>query len=174
MPVRAALRAPRSSPRRRARPALAATLAAALVALLATGAACSGSTTPDTPRFLGRLGALDLSRFPTGDVADDRATLDRLKQQARSLAGTTGCAAGGECSAIGLGERPCGGPSEYVVFCPRTTDVQALREAVAVVARAERAFNDRYGIGSTCDYRTPPALELSAGSCRVAPPVPIP
>jgi hypothetical protein len=111
------------------------------------------------------------ANFPSGNEATDRATLERMKQQTRALARTGGCAAAGDCAAQPLGVRACGGPSEYVVHCPRTTDVAALRSAAAAVEQAERAFNARYGLVSTCEVIMPPALGLVDGQCRdVTPP----
>jgi hypothetical protein len=89
--------------------------------------------------------------------------------EAKAIARADGCGASGQCATMGIGERACGGPSEYVVYCPLTTDTAALRRKVADVARAERAFNQKYGIASTCEFRMPPAVENVGGTCRAPP-----
>jgi hypothetical protein len=104
----------------------------------------------------------------------DRAAIERLKVDARAIARTTGCGPAGQCASIGLGVRACGGPSEYVVYCPASTDTAALRRKVAEVERAERAFNEKYGLASTCEFRMPPTLEVSGGSCRAVAPNTVP
>ena len=40
----------------------------------------------------------------------------------------------------------------------------------AKLASFERAFNERYSVGSTCDAALEPTPELSGGSCRAGPP----
>ena len=103
-----------------------------------------------------------------GDQAADRAALDRLKAEARALAHVTGCTSSGQCAVQALGERACGGPEEYVVYCPRSTDVAALARKADELARASRAFNAKYQIVSTCEYRVAPVPALVGGSCRAA------
>ena len=110
------------------------------------------------------------SATPTlsGDQQADRAAIERVKAAAKALARTDGCSAASQCAVQALGERACGGPEEYVVYCPRATDVAALKRKADELARLERAFNKRYQIVSTCEYRVAPAPQLVGGSCRAA------
>lgn len=103
-----------------------------------------------------------------GDQASDQAVIDRLKAEAKALAHVDGCTAASQCAVQALGERACGGADEYVVYCPRSTDVAALRRKADTLARAARAFNAKYEIASTCEYRVAPAPQLVGGSCRAA------
>ena len=104
-----------------------------------------------------------------GDTSDpERAAIDRLRREARALARADGCTAVAGCAVLPLGERPCGGPEEYVVYCARATDVPALERKAAALARAERAYNAKHEIMSTCEYRVAPVPLLVGGSCQAA------
>lgn len=138
--------------------------AAVAAVLLALTAACASQPSAADDTADAPSGAAS-----TGSQLGDRAAIDQMKVDAKAIAKTGGCATAAQCAAIGLGERPCGGPSEYIVYCPLTTDTAALRRKVADVARAEREFNQKYGLASTCEFRMPPRLESSGGTCRAAP-----
>jgi len=53
----------------------------------------------------------------------------------------------------------------YITYCVKTTDSVALYRKLDEVARAERAYNAKYKIASTCEFRMPPTVEAVAGSC---------
>jgi len=52
------------------------------------------------------------------------------------------------------------------VYCSRTTDSAALFAKLKAVADAENEFNTKYQLASTCEFRMPPAVALSGGSCQ--------
>jgi hypothetical protein len=143
------------------RPRLAASVASLA---LAFAAACASQPAASDD---GSAGAPSGSAAPGGQQGE-RAAIDRMIGDAKVIAKVDGCGPSGQCATIGIGERACGGPSEYIVYCPLTTDTAALRRKVADVARAERAFNQKYGIASTCEFRMPPAVENVGGTCRAA------
>lgn len=104
---------------------------------------------------------------PAHETSQER--VQRLEREARALVRADGCSSSGECRAAPVGDRPCGGPRTYVVYCARTTDSAALYRKLDELARAERAYNREKGLFSTCEYRMPPRVEASGGSCRAAP-----
>jgi hypothetical protein len=105
---------------------------------------------------------------PPQEAAQDR--VQRLEREARELARADGCQTSGDCRAAPVGDRPCGGPRTYVVYCARTTDSVALYRKLDELARAERAYNEQQGLVSTCEFRMPPRVVASGGSCRAAAP----
>lgn len=107
-------------------------------------------------------------REPAGDVARDTGAVARLEREARALARTEGCAAAGQCRVAPVGHRACGGPRDYVAYCPATTDSAALFRKLDELARAEEAEQSRTGMVSTCEFRTPPAVTASAGRCATS------
>jgi hypothetical protein len=102
----------------------------------------------------------------TGDQKADWAQIVALEDEAKALVKTDGCSSAGECRTAPVGSRACGGPRYYLVYCSRTTDSAALFKKLDAVAAAEREFNSRYQIVSTCEFRLPPKVALSGSSCQ--------
>jgi hypothetical protein len=102
----------------------------------------------------------------TGDQKADWAQIVALENEAKALVKTDGCSTAGECRTAPVGSRACGGPRYYLVYCSRTTDSVALFKKLDAVAAAEREFNSKYKIMSTCEFRLPPKVALSGASCQ--------
>ena len=103
---------------------------------------------------------------PGQSLQADSATLARLEQEARAIARTDGCSAADQCATAPVGERACGGPRDYIVYCARTTDTAALHRKLAELRQAEMDLNRRTNAVSTCEFREPPGTALIAGACR--------
>lgn len=147
---------------------LSALFAAVPAALLAFGAGCTrtpvnGGGADSTVAARG-----DAQQGTTGTPA--RADLERLEREARALARVEGCTQSGQCRTAPLGSRACGGPRDYLPYCPVTTDSAALFSKLDELARAESAFNQQSGMASTCEFRMPPEVEAAGGRCVVARP----
>ena len=102
----------------------------------------------------------------TGDQKADWAQIVAIENEAKALVKTDGCSSAGECRTAAVGSKACGGPRYYLVYCSRTTDSAALFRKLDAIAAAEREYNTRYKIVSTCEFRLPPQLALSGGSCQ--------
>ena len=106
----------------------------------------------------------------TGDQKADWAQITALEEQAKAMVKSDGCATAAQCRTAAVGSRACGGPRYYLVYCPATTDSAALFQKLEAIAAAEREFNTRYQIVSTCEFRMPPKVVLSGGSCQAQQP----
>lgn len=131
--------------------------------LVLTVGACSRSTTP----------ADDGNAIPpVGSVGDDAsrtsewAAIEQIEVQAKAIAKVEGCSSSGDCRAAPVGSRACGGPRYYITYCAKTTDSAGLYSKLSQIAKAEQAYNKKYQIASTCEFRMPPAVEAAGGSCR--------
>jgi hypothetical protein len=102
----------------------------------------------------------------TGDQKADWAQVVSIEDQAKALVKTDGCASVGECKTAPVGSRACGGPRYYLVYCSASTDSAALYRKLDAVAAAEREYNVKYQIASTCEFRMPPQVALTGGSCH--------
>lgn len=102
----------------------------------------------------------------TGDRDKDWAQIVALEDQAKALVKADGCTSVDQCRTAPVGSRACGGPRYYLVYCSRTTDSAALYRKLDAIAQAERDFNTRYQIASTCEFRMPPTVALTGGSCQ--------
>ena len=105
---------------------------------------------------------------PPDSGPDDRPRLVRLEQEARALAKTDGCGSVAACRTAPMGWRGCGGPRTYLVYCAATTDTVALFRKLKELEEAEKAYNAKSGIMSTCEFRMPPGTKLEGRSCREA------
>lgn len=103
-----------------------------------------------------------------GTRDSDWAAIVRLEDQAKAIAKTTGCSSVSACRTAPVGNRACGGPRYYLAYCSATTDSVALFRKLDEVAAAENAFNRKYQVVSTCEFRMPGPLTLSGGECRAA------
>ena len=103
----------------------------------------------------------------TGDQKADWGQIVALENEAKALVKSDGCSSAGECRTAPVGSRACGGPRYYLVYCARTTDSTALFRKLDAVAAAEREYNVKYRIMSTCIFRLPPQITFSGGSCRM-------
>lgn len=134
---------------------------ASIVAGLIVLAACTQS-----PPTNGPLRPGDGSPFViTGDQKADWDQILALEEQAKALVRAEGCASADQCRTAPVGSRACGGPRHYLVYCARTTDSAALFRKLDDVAAAERAFNTRYNVMSTCEFRMPPSVGVTGGMC---------
>jgi hypothetical protein len=99
----------------------------------------------------------------------DQSHLARLEREARTLIRTNGCPTADRCRSAPVGWRGCGGPRTYLVYCAATTDTVALYSKLQELEMAERDYNARSGIASTCESRQQPGVRVSGQRCREAP-----
>jgi hypothetical protein len=102
----------------------------------------------------------------TGDQNADWAQIVALENEAKALVKADGCSSAGQCRTAPVGNRACGGPRYYLVYCPLTTDSAALFRRLDAVKAAENEFNAHYKVVSTCEFRMPPTIGLTGGSCQ--------
>ncbi len=102
----------------------------------------------------------------TGDQKADWAQIVALEDQAKAIVKAGGCSSAAQCRTAPVGSRGCGGPRYYLVYCAATTDSAALYRKLDAVSAAEHEYNTRYKILSTCEFRLPPKVALSGGSCQ--------
>ena len=128
----------------------------------------AAGTAPDSARSSGD--GQRPSPTPSSRRAPTQADVQRLYAQARALGKAEGCQEDAECRTAPAGARGCGGPSEFIVYCPRTTDVARLTAVLAELERTEKEYNRINQIGSTCEMRMAPKVEAIGGRCRAIPP----
>ena len=100
---------------------------------------------------------------PDAGVPADK--LGALKASARALIKTTGCTKASQCKQQPMGNRPCGGPSEFLVYCAATTDEKKLKQKAQLVTDAEKSFNSKSQLMGTCDVLAAPKLKLESSEC---------
>ena len=103
-------------------------------------------------------------------IDSDLAQLDSMKQEILDYVGDASCSSAEECRYIALGDKPCGGPWEYLIYCAESVDEKHLEDLVMAYNAFERDINERYQRISDCAYAMPPEeLILEKGRCIAGP-----
>ena len=102
----------------------------------------------------------------SGRRSADSARVAQLEHDAVALAKTTGCSSDDQCRNAPVGIKACGGPRYYLKYCAASTDSVALFRALARLDTAERAYNAKYHVVSTCQMILPTRPHVVAGACR--------
>ena len=123
--------------------------------------ACTGNPSMGEPESPGGSQAIPQDPQP---VTAER--IQALEAEARGLASTDGCSEPVGCRTAPMGERPCGGPRDYLVYCATTTDTIALFRVLEQLRLAEQERNREQGMVSTCEFRSPPRVELVGSTCQ--------
>ena len=149
--------------------------ASATVLLVFLAASCSKASIPsdqgnsDTPGAnTGKAPATSTGGSKsdlTPAQQSDWNAIDQLETQAKAIAVIDGCPSSSDCRSAPVGSRACGGPRYYIPWCAKTTDSAALYKKLAEVSAAEQAYNKKYDVMSTCEFRMPPVVASSGGSC---------
>lgn len=103
-----------------------------------------------------------------GSREADWAAIVRLEDQAKAIAKTSGCSTVSQCRTAPVGNRACGGPRYYIAYCSTATDSAALFRKLDEIVAAENAYNRKYQLVSTCEFRMPPEVRLAGGSCAAS------
>ncbi|MGI9045076.1 MAG: hypothetical protein ACR2GK_13275 [Gemmatimonadaceae bacterium] len=139
---------------------------AVIFACGATALACASNTiATDTDSAGATPGTSTGTNGQSRSQQSDWAAIEKLEGEAKARATTTGCTAAGDCRAAPVGSRACGGPRYYLPYCAKSTDSAALYQKLDQVAAAEHAYNKKYEIVSTCEFRMPPAVGVTGGAC---------
>jgi hypothetical protein len=131
------------------------------VFICAVAAACTQPPVSANPTDTPSPGS---SSGVAGTQDSDWAAIVKLEGEAKAIARVSGCTSS-ECRAAPVGSRACGGPRYYIPYCAKTTDSVMLYAKLDQVAKAEQAYNKKYNLASTCEFRMPPTLEVVGGSC---------
>jgi hypothetical protein len=136
------------------------------------GPPAHGAAAPDgSPAIspIERVGQEVMPGPDAGALGGERAHLAQLEREARAIAKTTGCSSVSACRSAPVGAKACGGPRSYIVYCAASTDTVALFGKLRELETAEKAYNKKSGMMSTCEFRLPPKAALNGERCTEAP-----
>ncbi len=94
-----------------------------------------------------------------------RQRIDELYAAILALIGDPACDSVEECRYIAFGDKPCGGPWEYLVYSISQTDSVQLKRLVDEYWLVDHEFNLKTGRFSTCDLAPIPVLARRDGRC---------
>ena len=96
----------------------------------------------------------------TGAV-DEAALLARI----RGAVGTAQCSDNRQCRTLAIGEKPCGGPEQWLPYASATAPVEQLKAWSAELAAAAKRRNASSGMAGTCQFVPDPGAACVAGRC---------
>jgi hypothetical protein len=93
------------------------------------------------------------------DLADARANVRELAEANQD------CTEKADCAALPVGQKPCGGPWEYLAYSKNADGAEELVEAASELEKQERAYNVEFEIVSDCLFVVEPATDCVADKC---------
>lgn len=111
---------------------------------------------------------VDRNHYPwhyTNSEQEDLNRLKRLKQRIVAIIGTPHCTGNDVCRSIAFGDKPCGGPWEYLVYSTESTNVELLVKMVCAYNALNHILNMRHGWISDCMIVDPPRIGCVEGVC---------
>jgi len=95
----------------------------------------------------------------------EKAEIDKLKIEIKSLAEESVCSEEFSCYSVGIGAKPCGGFWEYIVYS-NSIDVVSFLTKIDALNELEKTYNDKYMILSDCFIAMPPSsVDCVDGKC---------
>ena len=90
-----------------------------------------------------------------GDMESDQAQLDSLRSVIEMTAKSVRCEGAEGWNITPMGSKACGGPQFYLAY-HESIDAESFLFEVEVYRLTEEAFNEKWGIISTCDVIAEP------------------
>lgn len=106
-------------------------------------------------------------RAPAGDETTE------LRGEIQRLIGNAACRDDGQCRALPMGSKPCGGPEAYLAWSVVATNGGQLEALAARYREARQARNQRLGLMSDCAVLPEPQVrclraDAGEGRCTLA------
>lgn len=87
---------------------------------------------------------------------DDLAKLQELKTEITTLAESTTCEESDDWNFTPIGNKACGGPKEFIAYS-KNIEVSKFLNLVQQYTKAEKAYNQKWGIASDCSVPAQPS-----------------
>lgn len=110
------------------------------------------------------LGAQEIHAGESGSETL-KAEIKGLADELNGMTKDKACQTSQDCAAVGIGHRPCGGPSQYLVFSKLKTDEAKLNQLAAKHRDAQRKLNQLLGLISTCEFLPEPPVACVEQQC---------
>ena len=77
------------------------------------------------------------------------------------------CDDSSQCAALAIGHRACGGPSAFLAYSTKNTDVPLLTRLAAKHSAIEKQLNKLRGTVSVCEILLPPPVICRDKHCQI-------
>ena len=107
-------------------------------------------------------------------IADETQTRAQAYQSIQALTNATkalaqadlSCKDAVDCTVIGLGDRACGGVSEYMIASLKNANIEEIQYLANRTQEREAEYNGIYAVISICSIEMPPAFACNEGTCQ--------
>jgi hypothetical protein len=99
------------------------------------------------------------------DALPDEQKLSQLKTEIETFAKNKACSGGDNCRVVGIGAKPCGGPTEYLIYSLTNTDEKQLTAKVNEYNSLSKAYNEKNPRFSDCKVEPAPTIDCINGVC---------
>ena len=94
-------------------------------------------------------------------VADEAALLAQI----RSAVGEAKCSDTSQCRTLPIGEKPCGGPEQWLPYASAKASADQLKAWSAELSAAAKRRNQSSGMAGACQFTPDPGAACVAGRC---------
>lgn len=88
-----------------------------------------------------------------------------LYAQIQQTANAEGCTSVSDCALLPIGNKPCGGPEDYMAYSTTNSDVAKLKELGQQYTEQRRQYNKENQIIGTCVVTPKPGLSCVRNQC---------
>jgi hypothetical protein len=110
--------------------------------------------------------------FPSGVAVNAKVTREEIATASKSLTAAVQldnqCATSSDCTTAAIGARACGGPSGYVVFAIKSSNIEDIRKLAQLTTSLERQYNKETSVMSICSMVMAPTAVCDETSKCVA------
>lgn len=102
-----------------------------------------------------------------GSLAQLQVDTKQLYQRMLRLTADKSCLETNECKILAVGNRPCGGPEQFLVYSATTTDEKLLAITNDRYTKLKAQQQQRLGMQSTCQMLTSPLPQCQSRQCTI-------
>ncbi len=104
-----------------------------------------------------------------GPLAQLQVDSRQLYTRMQKLTADKSCSHDNQCSVLGIGQRACGGPEQFLVFSQQKTDQKLLSFTADRYRKTRQEQQQRLGEMSICQQLTTPLAACQLGKCVLLP-----
>jgi len=115
--------------------------------------------------ILGFVIFLACSKETVPTPADEDQQLAQLGKEIEEFVKNKACSGGDNCRAMAIGNKPCGGPTSFLIYSLSNTDEKQLSAKVKKYSDLQKALNIKYNRVSDCSLVVLPTVDCLKGVC---------
>jgi hypothetical protein len=116
---------------------------------------------------LGYLLTLSACSLTAPESSDNQIrTMSQAEQKLSEITQDKSCDASYQCRVLAIGEKACGGASEYLIFSSKNTSTEHAEHLASEITSFEQIYNKQNQALATCQHLLPPQTLCINSSCQ--------